>query len=130
MEQATASNLISTPKSGEGFWLWLVKLATGPFIFILIAVHFIVNHTASTGLLQYTQVLTYYQIWVVPIMEALFLALVVTHSLLGLRSIILDMHPTETVLKFINWLFLFVGIVAFVYGLWLITRIVSSGIGM
>ncbi len=129
MTQATTSLSVSTPKSGENSWLWLFKLVTGPFILILILVHFVVNHTISaSGLLQYSDVVAYYQVWVVPIMEIIFLALVVSHSLLGLRSIILDLHPSRSQLSAINWVFLILGIVSFVYGTWLIFVIVSRGV--
>ena len=128
MNQAIPSQAVSTPKSGENSWLWLLKLATGPFIFILIVVHFIINHIVSaTGLLGYADVVAYYQVWIVPIMEILFLGLVITHSLLGLRSIVLDLHPSRGTLSVMNWAFLIVGIVAFVYGTWLILVIVNRG---
>jgi succinate dehydrogenase hydrophobic anchor subunit len=129
MTQATTSLSVSTPKTGENSWLWLAKLITGPFILIIILIHFIINHAISvTGLLNYSDVVAYYQIWIVPIMEILFLALVVSHSLLGLRSIVLDMQPSRGLLNAINWIFLIVGIVSFVYGTWLILTIVSRGI--
>jgi len=126
MTQAPKSISASTPKSGENSWLWLLKLVTGPFIIIFMLVHFIVNHAiASSGLLNYSDILTYYTIWVVPVMEIIFLGLVVSHSLLGLRSIIIDLHPSRGVLAVISWLFLIIGVSAFVYGTWLITVIVS-----
>ncbi len=128
MTQATNTLSSTGPKSGENAWLWLIKLVTGPFILIILLVHFIVNHAISaTGLLSYSDVVSYYQVWVVPIMEILFLALVVSHSLLGLRSIILDLHPSRGALKTIDWVFLIVGIAAFVYGTWLILVIVRQG---
>lgn len=128
MELANTSLSVSAPKSGENTWLWLYKLLSGPFILILILIHFVVNHAvAATGLLGYKDVLAYYQVWIVPIMEIIFLALVVSHSLLGLRSIVLDLHPGRGLLTAINWLFLIVGIASFVYGTWLITVIVSRG---
>ena len=129
MTQSTTSLSVSAPKSGENSWLWLLKLVTGPFILIVIIIHFVVNHAISaSGLLQYSDIVAYYQVWIVPIMEILFLALVVSHSLLGLRSIVLDLHPSRTLLRAINWAFLLFGIVSFVYGTWLILTIVSRGI--
>jgi succinate dehydrogenase / fumarate reductase, membrane anchor subunit len=117
----------SSPKSGENIWLWLWKLASGPFIFILILVHFVVNHyIGETGLLTYNEVLSYYQNWIVPVMEGIFLFLVVSHALLGLRSIILDMRPSRGVLNIVNWLFMVIGVVAVVYGVWLLNAIVAS----
>jgi succinate dehydrogenase / fumarate reductase membrane anchor subunit len=128
MTRANPSLDVSTPKSGENSWLWFLKLVTGPFILIIILIHFFVNHAMSaTGLLQYSDVVAYYQVWVVPIMEIIFLGLVVSHSLLGLRSIVLDLHPSRSLLNVMNWVFLIVGIVAFVYGTRLIFIIVSLG---
>jgi len=130
MAQATLTQAQSAPRPGEKSGLWLLKLVTGPFILILIAVHLIVNHLigSASGLLSYTEVINYYQIWVVPVMEGLFLALVVTHSLLGLRSIILDLRPSSSLMRALDYIFIVVGVVAFVYGIWLIRAIVSSGV--
>ncbi len=126
MADITLPNSVSAPKTGENTWLWLWKLVSGPLIFVLIIIHFVVNHfIGSSGLLSYKEVLSYYQTWIVPIMEGLFLVLVVSHALLGLRSIILDMRPSRTVLTWTNWLFLVVGVVAVVYGIWLLTAIVA-----
>ena len=129
MTQTTPSLSVSSPKSGENSWLWLLKLVTGPFILIFILIHFVVNHAISaSGMLQYSDVVAYYQVWVVPIMEIIFLGLVVSHSLLGLRSIVLDLHPSRGLLIAMNWVFLIVGIVSFVYGTWLIFVIVKLGV--
>lgn len=127
MADITHPNAVSAPKTGENTWLWLWKLVSGPLIFVLIIIHFVVNHyIGSNGLLSYNEVLNYYQTWIVPIMEGLFLALVVSHALLGVRSIILDMHPSRSVMTWVNWLFLVVGVVFVVYGVWLLTAIVAS----
>jgi succinate dehydrogenase hydrophobic anchor subunit len=62
-------------------------------------------------------------------MEGLFLAFVVSHSLIGLRGIILDLNPSKAVMTFVNWLFSIVGVAAVVWGLYLISTIVSNGAG-
>ena len=110
--------------------LWLLKQISGPFIFVLMAVHFFVNHLIGEGgLLSYKQIIAYYRIWVVPIMEGIFLILVVGHSLLGVRSILLDLRPTKGIIKLINWSFLVIGVVAIIYGFWLINQITQVGLG-
>ncbi len=131
MTQATLTQTQAAPKSGENTGLWLLKLLTGPFIFILIGIHFTVNHLLgeSAGLLSFNQVINYYKVWIVPVMEGCFLALVIVHSLLGLRSIVLDLHPSKGAIKLVNWVFLIGGLAAFVYGIWLIRAITLSGIG-
>ncbi|HEY3312218.1 MAG TPA: hypothetical protein VGK00_11320 [Anaerolineales bacterium] len=118
----------STRRAGETTWLWLIKIITGPLLVILLLVHFIVNHfIGKTGLLTYADVVAYYQNPLIPVMEIVFLATVVTHSLIGLRGIILDMHPTTGILKVIDWILMTVGIFAVFYGIWLALAIASKG---
>ena len=125
----TSSQNISAPKSGENTWLWLVKIVTGPLLVILLLVHFIVNHfVAENGLLSYADIVAYYQNPLIPAMEILFLATVVTHSLIGLRGIILDLKPSRSVLKVIDWILVIGGISAVSYGTWLALTIASKGV--
>lgn len=119
----------SAPKSGEGTWLWLFKIITGPLIIIILLIHLVVNHlVAEGGLLTWADVVCYYTNPLVPLMEIVFLILVVSHSLLGLRSVILDLKPSRAVLKVIDILFIIIGITAIVYGIRLIFIIVSFGL--
>jgi len=128
MEQANVYLSGTRPKSGENFWLWLFKLVTGPLILVLIIVHFVVNHyVAEGGLLSYQEIIRYYQIWIVPVMEGIFLFLVVSHSLLGLRSVILDLKPSRGTMRILDGAFILLGIVSFVYGIWLINVIAQLG---
>ena len=92
------------------------------------SVHFIVNHfIGETGLLTYTDVIAYYQNPLIPIMEIFFLASVVTHSLIGLRGIILDLKPARNILKIIDWVLVIFGVSAVLYGTWLALTIASKG---
>ncbi len=118
---------VSAPRKGETAWLWFIKMVTGPLLVILLFVHMIVNHlVAENGLLDYQDVVNYFSNpWIVA-MEITFLAAVVTHSLLGLRGIILDMNPSRGLLIFINWLFGLVGVGAVIYGIWLALTIAAQ----
>lgn len=120
----------SAPKSREGAWLWMFKIAAGILIVILLAVHFIVNHlVAPNGLLTYDDVLRYYQAPIVPAMEIIFLVFVVSHALVGMRSIVLDLNPSNTVLRWIDRIFMLVGAGFIAYGIWLVVVIVQKGSG-
>lgn len=120
----------STQKPQEGAWLWLLKIIAGLLIVIVMGIHFWVNHlVAPGGLLSYADVLAYYQNPIIPIMEIIFLVFVVTHALLGLRSILLDLNPKQSVLRWINLGLLLLGIIAIVYGTWLIFFVVAKGTG-
>jgi len=120
-----------TTKPNEGYALWLYKIIAGCFIFVLLVIHLIVNHlVAPGGLLTYMDVLQYYTIPIVPIMEIAFLLFAVSHSLIGIRSIILDLNPTISVLRYLDWFLIVLGIGASVYGIWLVLVLVSRGLSL
>lgn len=58
-------------------------------------------------------------------MESTFLVLVVSHAFIGLRSIILDLHPSERVMAWIDRALVLVGAGAVIYGIWLLRLIAS-----
>ncbi len=114
------------PKPGESAWIWLAKIFTGLFVIVLLAIHFAVNHLlAPQGLLTYSDVVAYYSHWIVPVMEIFFLAFVVSHALIGTRSILLDLNPTARWLRFIDIGLVALGAGAIVYGASLIIIIAS-----
>jgi succinate dehydrogenase / fumarate reductase membrane anchor subunit len=117
---------ISTAKPGEGLWLWLSKFITGGLIIFLIGVHLAVNHFVAEGGLQtYQDVIRYFSNpWIVT-MEIVFLIVVVAHSLVGLRSVILDLNPTRQVMGVIDWALGILGVGSVVYGIWLALVIAS-----
>ena len=119
---------ISAPRSGENTWLWLVKIITGPLLLVLLGIHLVVNHfIGETGLLTYADVVAYYQNPIIPIMEICFLIAVVTHSLSGLRGIILDLKPSRNILKVIDVILVIFGVAVVIYGTWLALVIASKG---
>ena len=69
----------------------------------------------------------YYRNPLIPAMEIAFLTAVVTHSLSGLRGIILDLKPARNVLKVMDWVMIIFGISAVSYGTWLALIIASKG---
>lgn len=119
---------ISRPKPREGAGLWLVKVLGGFLIVFLLGLHFVINHlVAPNGLLNWADVVAYYQNPIIPIVEVMFLVVVVAHSLIGVRGILLDMNPSERVLRVLDVLFWIVGAAAVVYGAWLIMVVVGFG---
>lgn len=116
----------STPKRGENFWLWLLKIVSGLLVIVLLGVHLTVNHiTPTEGLMTYQDVVAYLSNPWIALMEISFLIIVVSHALIGARSIVLDFNPSRGVLRFVNWLFLGIGVVSIVYGIWLVWVIVT-----
>ena len=130
MSQTTLSSPVSGRRPGENTWLWLIKIATGPLLVLVIGLHFAVNHylgSMSSGLMTYEDVIAYYQNPIIPIIEIVFLATVVTHCLIGLRGIILDMNPSRNVLNIVTWLMVILGVFSVGYGVWLAFAIASQG---
>ncbi len=118
----------SVPRAGENVWLWLLKVLTGLGIVVLLFIHLVVNHfVAREGLLTHAEVVAYYtNPWVV-LMEGVFLLFVVSHSLIGTRSILLDLNPSRPVLKALDVTLILIGAVSTVYGLWLLQVVVRMG---
>lgn len=114
------------PKPTEGAGLWLIKMVSGLLVIVLLMVHFIVNHFAIEGeLLTWEGVVTYFaNPWVV-IMEITFLVVVVSHALVGLRSVILDLNPSGRLMSIIDRGLVAVGLTAVIYGIWLALKVAS-----
>lgn len=118
----------SAPEASEGTWLWLLKIFSGGLIIILLLVHFIVNHFVAEGaLLTWTDVISYYaNPWIV-LMEIIFLVVVISHGLVGLRSVILDLKPSPRIQGMIDILLIAIGLVSTGYGIWLALAVASLG---
>ena len=117
-----------TSRLGEGAGLWFLKVLTGFLVIVILVIHLIVNHLiVAGGLLSYADVVQYYQYAIVPIMEIAFLIFVVTHALMGLRSVLLDLQPSNIVLKWINYGLGVLGVGSIIYGVWLVLVIVGRG---
>jgi succinate dehydrogenase / fumarate reductase membrane anchor subunit len=130
MSQSTSLSYRSAPRPGETTWLWLVKIVTGPLLVLVLILHLTVNHyigSLPSGLMTYDDVVHYFQNPIIPAIEILFLILVVTHSLIGLRGIILDMNPSRQVLSIITWILALLGVFSVAYGIWLALAIASKG---
>lgn len=118
----------SKPKNREGAVLWSLKILLGTLIVVLLGLHLVVNHlVVPGGLLSWADVVAYYQIPLIPAVEIVFLLVVVVHALLGLRSIILDLKPGARLSAILDVTFVLVGLASIVYGIRLVTIIVSFG---
>ena len=130
MSQSTINPSAYGPRPGENTWIWLIKIVTGPLLLVVLILHFGVNHymgSTPTGLMTYDDIVAYYQNPIIPAIEILFLATVVTHSLIGLRGIILDLNPSRRVLSIATWLLVILGVFSLGYGIWLAITIASLG---
>jgi succinate dehydrogenase hydrophobic anchor subunit len=122
-------NTPSVPKPGESTTLWLIKLLTGPILLVVALIHMAVNHYIGSigGLLSHAEVVAYYQSWYIPVMEAIFLTTVISHALIGVRGIILDLKPAPALLRILDWIFILVGVGFVIYGMWLLAAVAALG---
>lgn len=130
MSQPMPFTPVSGPRPGETTWIWLIKIVTGPLLVLVLILHLTVNHylgSLASGLMSREDVLQYYQNPIIPAIEILFVITVVTHSLIGLRGIILDLNPSRPILKMVTWILVLFGVSAVVYGSWLALTIASLG---
>jgi succinate dehydrogenase hydrophobic anchor subunit len=118
--------MIARPRQHETAWLWFAKIVTGMLIFALLMIHLVVNHlVAPGGLLTYADVLHYFANPLVIVMEGFFLVFVVSHALLGVRSIVLDFAPARSLVRALDRGLLLVGVIAIRYGLWLLITLAA-----
>ncbi len=130
MSMPSSFKSVSGPRPGETAWLWLIKIITGPLLLVVLALHLVVNHylgSTSSGLMTYDDVIVYFQNPLIPAIEILFVVVVVMHSLIGLRGILLDMNPSRRVLSIATWLLALLGVASISYGVWLAIVIASKG---
>ena len=130
MSQPMPSTFVSGPRPGETSWIWLIKIATGPLLVLILILHLTVNHylgTLASGLMSRDEVIRYYQNPIIPAIEILFVITVVIHCLIGLRGIVLDLNPSRPILKVVTWILALLGVSAVVYGSWLALTRASQG---
>jgi succinate dehydrogenase / fumarate reductase, membrane anchor subunit len=93
-------------------------------VVVILAIHFIVQHLVNPdGLLTFQQVVQWVSNPWVAFMEGTFVVLAVFHALLGVRSVLLDLRPSQGVIRVIDVTFSVVGVVAIIYGIWLLRAI-------
>jgi succinate dehydrogenase hydrophobic anchor subunit len=110
------------PSTNSTFTLrWFVQAGLGILLIVLLAVHLIVNHwVAPHGLLTYADVIHYYDVPGIILMEAAFLIVVTVHCLLGIHAIVLDLSLSPAITRILARTLILAGAVAIMYGLWLI----------
>lgn len=105
------------PKSSSS-WLW--QAFTGVSLVILLGLHFIANHfIAKGGLRDFADVVAYLRSPVILVLEVLFLVVVVSHAMLGVRAILLDFGLSDRAEKRLSQALTVIGVLTVGYGLWL-----------
>ncbi len=110
------------PKASSG-WLW--QVFTGVGLVFLLGLHFIANHfIVKGGLRDFANVVSYLRNPIILVLEVLFLVVVTTHAMLGVRAIVTDFGLSDHVEKRLSQALTIIGVLTVVYGLWLTWTII------
>jgi succinate dehydrogenase / fumarate reductase membrane anchor subunit len=115
------------PRRGQaaGTW-WLVQAISGLLLILVLGLHMIAQHfLVEGGLREFADVIAYVSNPLIFAIEIVFLVVVTTHAMLGVRAICLDLGLSERGERAVNWVAALVGIAAVGYGIWLAISIQS-----
>jgi succinate dehydrogenase hydrophobic anchor subunit len=107
---------------------WRATAASGAALLVLVTIHMIAHHFVVEevgGLRDYAQVLDYISNPVMFVLEILFLVVVTTHAMLGLRSVLFDFGLSVRGKRMVARGLLVLGIVTVAYGVTLISVLAS-----
>jgi succinate dehydrogenase hydrophobic anchor subunit len=113
------------PRNSTSTLRWFAQAVLGVLLIVLLSVHLLVNHwVAPQGLLSQADVVRYYNVPGIALMETVFLFIVTAHCLLGLHCILLDLYLSLNLTSALTWLLIILGISVVIYGtrlIWVVT---------
>ena len=99
---------------------WLVQAVSGLLLIVLLGLHMIANHFVVPGGLQtYQDVVHYLSNPLILVLEVMFLIVVTSHALLGVRAVVLDTGLSHKAERTLNTALTGLGVLVVLYGLWL-----------
>jgi succinate dehydrogenase hydrophobic anchor subunit len=107
---------------------WRATAFSGVALLLLVTVHMVAHHFVVEevgGLRTYAQVLDYIANPVIFVIECLFLVVVTTHAMLGLRSVLFDFGLSIRAKRLVARGLLVLGIVTVAYGFMLLGVLAS-----
>lgn len=108
---------------------WKATAYSGAALLALVTVHMVAHHLVVEevgGLRTYAQVLDYISNPLMFVIEILFLVVVTTHAMLGLRSVLFDFGLSLRTKRVVSRGLLVLGIVTVAYGVTLIGVLASK----
>jgi len=118
MEAEAMKNPFAKEPKASSSWLW--QAFTGVSLVLLLGLHFVANHfIAKGGLRNFADVVAYLSSPLILVLEVLFLVVVATHAMLGVRAILLDFGLSDHAEKRLSQALTVMAILTVGYGLWL-----------
>ena len=118
----------TTPERSTRSQSWRWTAITGVSLLVLVTIHMIAHHFVVDevgGLRTYQHVLEYISTPIIFVIEGVFLVVVTVHSMLGMRSVLLDFGLSEGRRRLLERGLVALGIVTVVYGFVLIGVLAS-----
>lgn len=126
MQTAISQKTVTTQAPNRAGAMWLVQAFTGLFLVALLLLHMVAHHfVVEGGIRNFQDVIAYVSNPVIFTIELVFLVVVTTHAMLGVRAILLDFGWGRQAEQVINGVVAVVGITAVIYGIWLSITISS-----
>ena len=123
LTQETMKNPFAQEPKASSTWYW--QILTGVALLLLLGLHFIANHFIATGgLRDFADVVSYLRNPIILVLEVLFLVVVATHAMLGVRAIVIDFGISESAEKRLSQALTVIGVLTVGYGLWLTWAII------
>lgn len=127
MEKRLSEDMMDNPfaKEPKASTAWYWQLFTGVALVFLLGLHFIANHfIAQGGIRDYADVVSYLRNPIILVWEILFLIVVATHAMLGIRAIFIDFGIPARAEKRLSQMLTVIGVITVGYGLWLTWAII------
>jgi succinate dehydrogenase hydrophobic anchor subunit len=127
MENRLTQEMMENPFAEEpkrsSTWYW--QIFTGVALVLLLGLHFIANHFIATGgIRDFADVVSYLRNPIVLVLEVLFLIVVATHAMLGVRAIVMDFGISSQAEKRLSQALTVIGVLTVGEGLWLTWTII------
>jgi succinate dehydrogenase hydrophobic anchor subunit len=121
--QERMENPFAQESKASSTWYW--QAFTGVALLVLLGLHFIANHfIAAGGIRDFADVVSYLRNPIILVLEVLFLVVVATHAMLGVRAIVMDLGISDHAEKRLGQVLTVVGVLTVGYGLWLTWTII------
>ena len=116
-QRMTASRSSTQDRSGA---IWLLQAFSGLLLIPLLALHMIAHHfVVEGGLRDFDQVIAYVSNPAIFVTTIIFLIVVTIHAAFGIRAILIDLRPSASARRVIDWALIALSVLAIVYGIWL-----------
>ncbi len=100
--------------------IWIVQAFSGVLLVPLLLLHMVAHHfVVDGGLRNFEQVVDYISHPAIFATTLIFLIVGIIHAALGIRAIVIDLRPSPSARRIIDWALLVVSVAAIAYGIWL-----------